>query len=108
MGILQSTISADIAAKGRLGFILICFHQFEISPDGRQKKFFQLRTIEQFLWRSIQAVQLGYELRIRKIENRRIGIGNLRGATPGKEQCKLEACGTIQAGSLCYGRARRL
>src|SRR6478672_12468994 len=88
MSILQSTISADIAGKRRLGLIFIGFHQFEIRPDGGQKQFLQLRTVEQFPGRAVQAAQLGYEFRIWKIENRRIGIGNLWRASSGKEQCK--------------------
>src|SRR5438309_2284895 len=88
MSILQSTISANVAAKRRLGFILICFHHFKIRSDGRQKQFPELRTLEQFPGRAVQAAQLGYEFRIWKIENRRIGIGNLWRTTSGNEQCK--------------------
>src|SRR6478672_4892013 len=86
MSILQSTISADIAGKRRLGLIFICFHQFEIRPDGGQKEFLQLRTVEQFPGRAVQATQLGYEFRIWKIKNRRIRIRNLRRTTAGKEE----------------------
>src|SRR5579871_1346274 len=88
MSILQSAISTDIAGKRWLGLILICFHQFEIRPDGGQKEFLQLRTVEQFPGRAVQAAQLGNEFRFRKIERRRIGIGNLWRATSGNEQCK--------------------